>query len=372
LTRYYNSCSTRFQPRACEHPASEGSSMRPSRSLLGLLGAMLCIALLIGVLETRAIQAADYLLSLWWGGLSLLSLTALFDALHLRTLSSPQLQRQLPDNLPLGRWSEVVLLVQHDYPRPLRLQVIDHVPENVDFAHLPQEVLLHRGQQSTCRYRLRPLRRGRFVFPCCEITLPSPLRLWRARRCLPVPGQTRVYPDFSRLYRAQLMRVEDWIRQLGAHQPPRRGLGQDFHQLREFRDGDSLRQIDWKATARQRVPIIREYQDERDQQILFMLDCGRHPRRQDSERSHFDHVLTASLLLSYVALRQGDAVGLMSFASGHSRYLPPARGQAQIKTLLDVVYDLQGSQRPADYSSAIRTVLSRQRQPWITVARWTL
>ncbi|HBX54209.1 MAG TPA: DUF58 domain-containing protein, partial [Pseudomonas sp.] len=73
--------------------------------------------------------------------------------------------------------------------------------------------------------------------------LPSPLRLWRARRYLDLPQATRVYPDFARLYGAQLMAVDDWLSQLGVRQRPRRGLGLEFHQLREFRDGDTLRQI---------------------------------------------------------------------------------------------------------------------------------
>ena len=150
-------------------------------------------------------------------------------------------------------------------------------------------------------------------------------------------------------------------------QRQRRGLGQEFHQLREFRDGDTLRQIDWKATARKRTPIAREYQDERDQQILFLLDCGRRMRSQDGELSHFDHALNASLLLGYVALRQGDAVGLMTFASEQRRYLPPVKGQAQVNVLLNAVYDLQSSQRPADYSDAVDALLKRQSRRALVV-----
>ena len=60
---------------------------------------------------------------------------------------------------------------------------------------------------------------------------------------------------------ASLTGGDDWLGQLGVRQRQRRGLGQEFQQLREFRDGDTLRQIDWKATARKRMPIAREYQD---------------------------------------------------------------------------------------------------------------
>jgi uncharacterized protein (DUF58 family) len=150
-------------------------------------------------------------------------------------------------------------------------------------------------------------------------------------------------------------------------QRQRRGLGLEFHQLREFREGDSLRQIDWKATARQRTPIAREYQDERDQQIIFMLDCGRRMRSQDGELAHFDHALNACLLLSYIALRQGDAVGLSTFASDRPHYLAPVKGTGQLNVLLNTVYDLDSTQRPADYQAAATQLLARQKRRALVV-----
>jgi uncharacterized protein (DUF58 family) len=144
-------------------------------------------------------------------------------------------------------------------------------------------------------------------------------------------------------------------------------LGLEFHQLREFREGDSLRQIDWKATARQRTPIAREYQDDRDQQIIFMLDCGRRMRSQEGDLAHFDHALNACLLLSYIALRQGDAVGISTFAGEQDRYLAPVKGTAQLNRLLNSVYDLQSTQRSADYSTAVRQLLARQKRRALVV-----
>ena len=336
--------------------------MKPSRTLLSLLGILLSLAIIQGVLHALSLDIAEQLLPPWWGALILLSLAALLDALGLYRLPSPQIERQLPGNLPLGRWSEVTLVAHHAYGKKLRIGVFDHVPQQMACEHLPQSVDLQPGQQTTFSYRLRPQHRGHFIISCCEVTLPSPLRLWQERRYLAVRDETRVYPDFTRLYGAHLQAVDDWISQLGVRQQQRRGLGQDFHQLREFRDGDSLRQIDWKATARKRSPIAREYQDERDQQIVFLIDCGQRMRSQDGELSHFDHALNATLLLSYVALRQGDAVGLMTFAGEQERYLAPAKGQIQIKALLNAVYDLHSTRRPADYLSAINRLLSYQRR----------
>ncbi|WP_166364291.1 DUF58 domain-containing protein [Pseudomonas akapageensis] len=336
--------------------------MKPSRLLILWIAALLALAIALGGLKALDMPLPASSDAIAWGLLLALALLALLDAVLLVRLPSPQLQRQLPGSLALGRTSEVRIDVHHPYKRPLRLSFFDHVPDGLGFEHLPQSIDLEPGQDCQLGYRLRPLRRGAFTFARSEISLPSPLGLWVARRYLVLADTTRVYPDFARLYNAQLLAVDNWLNQLGVRQQPRRGQGLEFHQLREFREGDSLRQIDWKATARQRVPIAREYQEERDQQIMFLIDCGRRMRSQDGELSHFDHALNACLLLSYIALRQGDAVGLATFASDQPRYLAPAKGQSQLKALLNAVHDLDSCPRAADFNAAASQVLMRQKR----------
>ena len=341
--------------------------MKPSRLLLIWLAILLAIGIVLGSLRALDIALPSSLLSINWGLLLALLALAILDAVRLARLLSPRITRQMPGSLALGRWSEVRLKVEHDFPQPLTIHIFDHVPDGLSFEELPLSVELQPGQHTQVFYRLRPLKRGHFAFEHCEISLPSPLGLWSGKRLLNVTDNTRVYPDFARLYGGQLLAVDNWLSQLGVRQRQRRGLGLEFHQLREFREGDSLRQIDWKATARQRTPIAREYQDERDQQIIFMLDCGRRMRSQDGELAHFDQALNACLLLSYVALRQGDAVGLSTFACDQPRYLTPVKGAGQLNVLLNTVYDLNSTQRSADYQAATTQLLARQKRRALVV-----
>jgi uncharacterized protein (DUF58 family) len=341
--------------------------VKPSRLLLIWLAILLGIGIVLGTLRALEFDVPSTLLSINWGLLLALLALAVLDAVRLKRLPSPRIQRQMPGSLALGRWSEVRLEVEHDVAYSLNIQIFDHVPDGLSFEHLPLSAELQPGQQSQVGYRLRPLKRGHFSFEHCEINLPSPMGLWSDKRLLTLLDHTRVYPDFARLYGGELLAVDNWLSQLGVRQRQRRGLGLEFHQLREFREGDSLRQIDWKATARQRTPIAREYQDERDQQIIFMLDCGRRMRSQDGELAHFDHALNACLLLSYIALRQGDAVGLSTFASDQPHYLAPVKGTGQLNVLLNTVYDLDSTQRPADYQAAATQLLARQKRRALVV-----
>lgn len=342
-------------------------AFKPSARLLYALAALAGMALVLDASATLGHPAPTLVTSLLYGAFLALAGLALVDLLKLLRRPSPGLRRYLPGSIALGRWSDIRLDVTHDFPGDVTIRVIDHPPPGMETENLPQSVSLMPGRSAHLSYRVRPVQRGPFTFEHCEVHVSSPLRLWTARRYLPLADRTRVYPDFARVYGGQLLAMDNWLGQMGVRQHQRRGLGLEFNQLREFREGDSLRQIDWKATARQRTPIAREYQDERDQQIVFLLDCGRRMRSQDGDLSHFDHALNACLLLSYIALRQGDAVGLSTFAADQERYLSPVKGQSQLHPLLNMVYDLESTRRPADYALAVRQLLARQKKRALVV-----
>jgi uncharacterized protein (DUF58 family) len=82
-------------------------------------------------------------------------------------------------------------------------------------------------------------------------------------------------------------------------------------------------------------------------------------RARDGVISHFDHALNALLISAFVALRQGDSVGLLSFA-GTSRWVAPVKGRFQIGRLLDQIYDLDSAPVTSDFLEVAQQVLTRQ------------
>ncbi len=252
------------------------------------------------------------------------------DAFHLHLRPSPLVKRFMPPALPLGAWQAIRLRFNNPTNQTINLTVFDHYPTAAaDCADLPQQITVNANGWAELTYRLRPVVRGAWTFAPVQIWLASPQGLWQRDDRLGEPATVRVYPDFAAI--ARYIRLASAQREalMGIHRRRRRGEGQNFHQLREYRIGDSLRQIDWKATARTRKLIAREYQDERHQTVLFLLDCSRRMRAQDDDLSHFDHALNAMILLAYVALRQGDAVGVQSFG-GERRWLAPASGTGDV------------------------------------------
>lgn len=283
--------------------------------------------------------------------LSGLLFLALLDFLLSRGLSPITLERHMLGNLAVDKWTPVKLRINHHFSSPTQIHIFDGVDASVETENLPLTIELQPNQISTTEYHLRPLVRGALTIGKAHIEFKSPFGLWNIRYWSGTETHVKVYPDFVAIANYAILATENHTSQIGIRKKQRRGEGMEFHQLREYRQGDSLRQLDWKATSRRQKLIARDYQDERDQQIVLMIDSGRRMRAKDDELSHFDHALNAMLLVSYIALRQGDNVSLMSFGNNH-RWIPPQKGVERVKVLLNGIYDLHASQSTADYISA--------------------
>lgn len=296
---------------------------------------------------------------IWWLCGGVLAVLALVDGLRLRRMETPQVHREIPEALPLGIEREVFLRVESLAQQ--RVDVHDLHPGGWPATGLPQRLKLAPLSVSRFAYKLNPNARGDARFEGVHLRLHSALGLWRQLRVSGQPQIVRVYPDFAPLARYALFSAEQASRLIGAHLKRRRGEGTDFHQMREYRVGDSLRQIDWKATSRSRKLISREYQDEKNQQLVMLLDTGRRMMAREGELGHFDHALNAALVVSYLALRQGDGAGLMA-SGGQSRWVAPQRSLGAIDTLLRASYDLQPEPVATDYLAAATELTLRQRR----------
>jgi uncharacterized protein (DUF58 family) len=326
----------------------------PERRLFLALGILAGIALLASVFP--ALNTLWYLVGI------VLILAGMVDALNIFKAHGLEIKRKLPGSLALGTNQMVHLAVSNTGKHPQHIEVFDHYPSQVKAEGLPIKLGIAPNEQITVEYQLRAIERGKLYFPCVQLNLYSPWRLWKRNAYLPVESYIHSYPDFAAVSHYALLATDNKLSQMGIIKKRRRGEGQDFHQLREYRIGDTLRQIDWKATSRMKKVISREYQDERDQEIIFLLDCGHRMLTKDDELSHFDHTLNALLLLSYVALKQGDAVGLGTFAGDESRWLPPKKGLHHLQTVLNTIYDLQPGTASPDYSQAASDLLVKHKK----------
>jgi uncharacterized protein (DUF58 family) len=158
---------------------------------------------------------------------------------------------------------------------------------------------------------------------------------------------------------------------MGIQRRPVGGSSRDFHQLRDYREGDPLSQIDWKASSRHRALISREYREQRNQRVIFLADTGRRMRAIDGDLAQFDHCLNAMLLLSYVALRQGDWVGVQSFG-GTDRWLPAVKGAHSMTRILNHLFDYRTTAAPSDFTAAAERFQTRERRRALVIVMTNL
>ncbi|MCC6533747.1 MAG: DUF58 domain-containing protein [Burkholderiales bacterium] len=330
----------------------------PTRRALALAGLWLMASVLAMFGWIDAAAAA-------YAGVLLFAALAL-EAYGLLRQPLPQGRREAPHSLAAGRWHDIVLVTANDAPRSAALRIYDLHPESFECRDLPAALALPARGWVRTTYAVRSSKRGAFEFGAIEIRLRSRFGLLERQARIGAPQAVRVYPDFGALTGYALLATDHRLSQLGVLQRRRRGEGLDFHQLREYRVGDSVRRIDWKATARMHRLISREYQDERDQAIVMLLDCGRRMAAADGEVSHFDAALNAALLLAHVGLHHGDAVGVLTMA-GEQRFIAPRKARSTITLMLNMLYDLQPTLRPPDYHAAALDLMQRVRKRALVV-----
>ena len=293
-----------------------------------------------------------------------------------------QIKREVSSSLAQGEPVQVKLFISrtgHLLPGSIRLYdlypdsmstFISAVNERSELEHVRRDnaaetsvfpAKIHRKILETSdtlvfEYSLMPKDRGAWYFSGTELMLSSPLHFWQLRVTHDVISRGRTYPNFKQMARGIDLKGNPEKGEI--KQIRKRGHGLEFESLRDYQEGDSIRSIDWRATSRGRRMdggtklIVRNYQEEQDQQILFIIDSGY--RLPDSQ---FDSALEAMLLLSYVALKHGDAVAAASFGA-HDIWIPPRKGMKAYTGLMNGLYDLHSAPVPSSPFSAPEKAIS--------------
>ncbi len=318
-----------------------------------------------------------------------LLLGAAFYEAGLLRAALPRAQRRFDARLLVGVASDVVIRVDNRSARRLRLRVRDDCPASLGAQPDELAAELPPRQRLELRYRVTPARRGRFDFGALHLRIEGSLGLGAVIATRPAAAQARVYPSLRGPRRYDLALRLHALRNVGVRAVRRPGGGGEFEQLREYVAGDSYRDLDWKATAKRRRPVTRVLGQEQSQTVVVALDAGRMmatalaapgehkgawrtrsdggslpPPAAASDPSaptltKLDHAIHAALLLSYVALQAGDKVGLLVFAQDILSFVPPRRGHAQYRRMLEALSLVEASPAYVDFRRFSELVCAR-------------
>ncbi|MEL7264964.1 MAG: DUF58 domain-containing protein [Planctomycetota bacterium] len=234
----------------------------------------------------------------------------------------------------------------------LRGQARDDLPENFNTETLEHRLHLPRMERVSYERKLVPQQRGAFQLESVFLQLFSPLGLWRRHMVFPETQALNVYPDMKQLADYALLARTNRLSLIGVRRTRRIGQDSDFERLRDYNRDDNFRHIDWRSTARRRKLTVRQFQTDQSQRIIFMLDCGRMMTNERDGRSLLDHALNSALMMSYVALAQGDSVGMLCFSDDIHTFLPPRGGSGQMNRLIKASFDQFPRMVESRYDSA--------------------
>ena len=328
----------------------------------GLAGLLLAVPAVWGLfvdslpVAATAIRIAGIVIN------GLIFVTALVDLFLSHDLRRVEVRRETSDVMSVGARNAVRIWFINRNREPLEVEFHDEHPLPGETAGLPFSITLPPLRERYRVYHLEPRHRGQHKFGDIYLRCPSRFGFWSLHEQRPLPQPVRVYPDIQAVHGIELLARKNRMAETGGKLSRLHGSDTEFDRLREYRREDELRRIDWKASARVQKLISREYVVERNQNILFVLDCGRSMCNELDGVSHLDRALNAAIAVGYVALRQGDNVGLLACSNQVRRWVRPVRGTGGIQSLIRQTYDLEPDYEATDYGLMVEELRRRYRK----------
>jgi uncharacterized protein (DUF58 family) len=317
-----------------------------------------------------------------WDGLVLLA--ALLDGLRLPAVAQIAATRSWSNAPALDSETEIELTIENSGRSIIHCRVVDDLPAALAVDLQEHRLTAFPRVPARLRYRVEPGERGDYETGWLYVRYRSPLGLaerWAQAR---LTQTVRIYPALRTTDEQQIFLARSRQIDLQLRQARQRGLGRDFESLREYREGDDLRDICWTATARRGSLITRQYQTERSQAVWIVLDCGRLMRSRvgagrlatqgveeaSSPRVHskLDHACSTAVALAQLALYSGDRVGLLAYGQGIQQRLLPGRGSDHLRQMIELLAQVKSESSEADHLRAT-TVLNRL-QPRRSLILW--
>ena len=270
---------------------------------------------------------------------SLLITLAMVDLFTLGREKQFAVERQVGLIASLAKTHSVSLTITNRSGRDQPVWIRDGSPEELTAEPEEMVVRLPSQSRSTLQYLLRAKRRGAFELPAVYLRIRSKWGLWQRILQIPVVSHVNVYPDMQQLAEYALLARTNRLSLMGVRRTRRLGQDNEFERLRDYTLDDNYKHIDWRSTARRHKLTVKDFQANQSQRIVFLVDCGRMMTGEAAGLSLLDHALNAMLMLSYVALRQGDQVGLLCFSDRIHTFVSPRGGMGQMNRLLHNSFD---------------------------------
>ena len=280
----------------------------------------------------------------------LLAFTAIDIILLFGTKQYVKGSRTTPEKLSNGDENTITIKLKNHYSFAVFTKIIDEIPFQFQMRNFEIHRKLEANGKDHFEYHLRPTERGEYLFGNLNVYVSTPLRLTSKRFTFANNQMVPTYPSYIQLRKYDLMAFSNNLLQYGLKKIRRIGHTMEFEQIKEYVQGDDIRTLNWKATAKRNQLMVNQFQDEKSQTVYMIIDKGRVMKMPFNGLSLLDYAINATLVLSNVILKKGDKAGMLSFSKKVENRVIAERRQSQMNLILENLYNIKTNFFESDYS----------------------
>lgn len=247
-------------------------------------------------------------------------------------------KRDLKEQLNLGEDNLVKLELTNNYNIPVHLMVKDELPYQFQIRDFERHLVVQTGETKEIKYHLHPVKRGEYTFGSLNVFIGTFLRMAQRRVRYSQDFSAKVYPSVRLMREFELKVFTNSNLSQGVKKVRVAGNAQEFEQIKPYVKGDDFRKINWKATSRKSELMVNQYQDERSQSVYSLIDKSRTMKMPFDGMTLLDHSINSSLVISNIALRKDDKIGLMTFSDKLGVHIKADKLGGQLRKILENLY----------------------------------
>ena len=264
--------------------------------------------------------------------------------------------REMGERFSNGDENEIHLFISNKYTIPVQLTIIEELPIQFQIRDWSRQLKIDALKTFDLMYHITPLQRGEYEFGVTNVYVTTILGL-AERRILAGKAQTvKVYPSFLQLRKYALLAFSNQLQDLGIKKVRRIGQNKEFEQIRDYVQGDDIRLVNWKASARRDSLMVNQYQDERSQQVYCLIDKGRNMKMPFNGLSLIDYAINAALVLSNISIQKQDKAGLITFSDKIGAILPAGSKATQMNIIQETLYNQKTRYQESDFGRLYRNI----------------
>jgi uncharacterized protein (DUF58 family) len=258
--------------------------------------------------------------------------------------------RITPEKLSNGDENPVRIAIRNYFTFPVLVKIIDEIPFQFQVRNFEIKRKIKASSEEHINYNLRPTERGEYSFGNLNIYVSSPLRLIAKRFIFDGGQKVPTYPSFIQLRKYDLMAFSNNLHPYGLKKIRRIGHTMEFEQIKEYIQGDDIRTLNWKATAKKNALMVNQFQDEKSQSVYMLIDKGRVMKMPFNGLSLLDYAINSSLVLSNIVLKKQDKAGMFSFSKKVENRVIAEKRSNQMQKILHSLYNIKTDFFESDYS----------------------